>query len=532
MIVDVTEPGALDVPRTTVVVVGSGAAGIAVAEQLSRSGRAVLLLESGDDNVGTDRTASLDDLNAGESTALPYRLAEGRTRMLGGTTELWHGQCMRLHDLDLADRPWIGADAWPLTPGDLAPWYDRAETWLGVSGRGYGRERWDEHPSLPPLAWDAERLLHDFTEYMTDPMVGRTRRPALEASSLVRVVLHATVTRVVLGPDGVTGVEVAGPDGGRRVVEVDDVVLAAGGLENPRLLQLSDPDGVGLGTGRWHTGRYLQDHPIIRTAEVLPRDHRILQDRYIVLHEGRRRLFPKVRLAPGVQREQGLLDATAIFVHDHESASLDAARRLVLAARSRRRPEHVGRDLLAAARAPVPVVRDTSRRYARGLASGTRPSHVWLQLWIEQAPDAERRILLGPSLDRFGQRRAEVRWSATDQELETSRRMTRWIGEDLERLGVASIRELPAMTDDDAWRASVVDAFHPAGTTRMSADPTAGVVDPDLQVHGVRGLHVLGGSAFPTSGYANPTLTIVALALRLGQHLADRTADRAPVSAG
>ncbi len=519
MIVDVTTPSSLQIPSDAVLVVGSGAAGIALAEHLAAAGRYVVVLESGDDNTGVSRQSDLDDLNIGDSTALPYRLAEGRTRTLGGTTELWHGQCMRLHDVDLADRPWVSGPGWPLSSADLAPWYSRAESWLGVSGNGYGVERWQEHPSLPPVQWDETRLLHDFTEYMADPMVGRTHRPALAAAERIRVVLHATVTRVVTAGGAVTGVEITTPDGQRRVVDAALVVLAAGGLENARLLQLSDPDGVGVGTGRWHTGRYLQDHPIIRTAEVLPRDHRLLQDRYIVLHKGRRRLFPKVRLSPAVQQEHGLLDATAIFVHDHDSPALDAARRLVLAARSRRLPDNIRGDLAAAARAPVPVVRDAYRRYARGLASGTRPSHVWLQLWIEQAPDPERRILLGDSLDRFGQRRAEVRWSVTDQELETSRQMTRWIAADLGRLGVASVRELSPMTDDQAWRSSVVDAFHPAGTTRMSADPTDGVVDTDLQVHGVRGLHVVGGSVFPTSGYANPTLTIVALALRLSEHL-------------
>lgn len=520
MIVDVATPGSLNVPQDAVVVIGSGAAGIALAEDLARRGRPVVVFESGDDNTGATRDAALDDLNVGDSTGLDYRLAEGRARILGGTTELWHGQCVRLHDLDVVDRPWVAPGVrWPYGLSELEPWYTRAEQWLGVSGRGYGAERWAEHPSLPPLAWDERYLLHDFTEYMADPMIGRAHRPGLVSAPGIKVVLRATVARLLVDDDRVTGVEIATPEGRRERVDATDVVLAAGGVENARLLQLSDPDGVGIGLGRLHTGRYLQDHPIIRTAEVLPHDHRVLQDRYIVLHKGRRRLFPKVRLSPEAQREHGLLDATAIFVHDHESPALDAARRLVLAARSRRAPAHPLRDLVAAAKAPTPVVRDTYRRYVRGLASGTRPSHVWLQLWIEQAPDPERRVVLGAARDRFGLRRTEVRWSASDQELETSRRMTRWVAADLARLGVADVRELPAMTDDDAWRRSVIDAFHPAGTTRMSVERGDGVVDPDLQVQGVRGLHVVGGSVFPTSGYANPTLTIVALALRLGEHL-------------
>jgi choline dehydrogenase-like flavoprotein len=126
---------------------------------------------------------------------------------------------------------------------------------------------------------------------------------------------------------------------------------------------------------------------------------------------------------------------------------------------------------------------------------------------------------LARTRDSLGLQQAVVHWRCDDEELATTRRLTRWIAEDLERLGIARVRELPAMWDDGAWRASVRDGFHPAGTTRMADDPRHGVVDPNLQVHGVRGLYVVGASVFPTSGYANPTLTVVALAFRLVAHL-------------
>lgn len=126
---------------------------------------------------------------------------------------------------------------------------------------------------------------------------------------------------------------------------------------------------------------------------------------------------------------------------------------------------------------------------------------------------------LGGTRDAMGSKQMSVNWWCGDEEMATSRRFTRWIDDDLRRLGVGRLDLLAPMHDDDAWRAEVKDAAHPAGTTRMSATPVDGVVDPDLQVHGVTGLFVAGSSVFPTSGYANPTLTIVALALRLAGHL-------------
>ncbi|MEJ5945297.1 FAD-dependent oxidoreductase [Pseudokineococcus basanitobsidens] len=508
-----------------VVVVGSGAAGIALALALGDAGRRVLLLESGGDVADPTALGRGEALNGGVADALPYEgLDVGRARVLGGTTQLWHGQCMRLHDLDLRPRSWVARSGWPLRPAELEPWYVRAERWLDVSGEGYGEARWAEHPHLPPLGWDPSHLLHDFTEYLRQPHLGTEHRDRLAGHQGVEVLLHATVARIRTEGGATAGLEVVLPDGTRRDLAAAEVVLAAGTIENARLLQLSDPDGVGLGDGREHTGRYLQDHPIIRTAEVLPHDFHVLQDRYVVLRRGGRRLFPKVRLSPLAQEEHGLLDATAVFVHEHDSPGLEASRRLLHAARERRLPPRALRELAIAATAAPGVARTAYRRLAKGMAIGERPSNVWLQLWVEQAPDPARRVRLADELDAHGLPRARVTWTCDDLELETTRRMTRWVAQDLERLGVAAVRELPAMTDDAAWRSTVTDAAHPAGTTAMAEHAAAGVVGTDLEVHGVRGLSVVGGSVFPTSGYANPTLTIVALALRLAERLGAREA--------
>lgn len=517
MIVDFRIVGAAGFPSATTVIIGAGAAGLAVALALGDRGRHVIVLESGG---AAGSSAGADSLNDGTTGEVPYAgLVQGRARGLGGTTTLWHGQCMRLHSLDLAERPWVAGSGWPLTLDQLAAYYDAAERWLDVSGRGYGEQRWMEHPRLPPLPWDPEHLLHDFTEYTPQPSLAQRHRTRLRHHDAVHVVLNATATRILLDGERVCGVEVRGPDGQQARVGVQHLVVACGALESARLLQLSDPAGIGLGTGRQHTGRYLQDHPIIRTAEVLSPDYRVLQDRYVVLHRQGRRLFPKVRLAPTAQERHRLLDATAVFVHEHTSPALTAARGLVLAARARRRPERPLHDVVAALRGAVPVLSTAYRRNVQGLATAQRPAHVWLQLWLEQAPDPDRRVTLGAGRDALGLRQAHVDWSCRDQELETSRLMTRWIGSDLERMGVATLRELAPMRDDTAWRRSVSDAAHPAGTTRLSRSPREGVVDLDLQVHGTAGLYVVGGSVFPTSGYANPTLTIVALALRLAEHL-------------
>lgn len=521
MILDYRDLPALPSSPADVVVVGSGAAGLPLALALAGEGRSVVVVESGGDVLAPGAVERSAHLNEGVVVGMSYDLVDGRARVLGGTTELWRGQCMRLHEIDMRARPWVAHSGWPLAPGDLVKHYAAAERWLGVTGLGYGAGRWHEHPRLEPLAWDERRLLHDFTEFAPDPFLGRRYRRRLERLSSLRVVLHATAARVLLDDSGAAaGVEVVGRDRSRKVVLGRRVVLAAGAIENARLLQLSDEAGVGLGAGRELTGRFLVDHPVIRTAEVLSRDYRVLQDRFIALHKRRRKLFPKVRLAPEAQEEHGLLDATAVFLHEHDDASFEALRRLLDVARARRRTDDLVGDSLRALRSPWLALRDAYRRLARGMATGVRPSHVWLQLWLEQVPDPESRVTLADSVDAVGLRRVRVDWRCGVQEMETGRQLTRFVAEDLRRLGIGEVRELPAMWDDAEWHGSLRDAAHPAGTTRMSVSPRQGVVDPDLRVHGVPGLFVVGSSVFPTSGYANPTLTIVALALRLAARLA------------
>ncbi|MDT0260277.1 FAD-dependent oxidoreductase [Jatrophihabitans lederbergiae] len=136
-----------------VLVVGSGAAGLALAQRVSESGRSVVVLESGGDLTATsDPGTDTADLNEGLNLGLAYTgLRDGRSRNLGGTTQLWHGQCMRLHPIDVRPRPWVPHSGWPIALTDLDEHYAAAERWLGVTGRGYGPERWQEHPELAPL---------------------------------------------------------------------------------------------------------------------------------------------------------------------------------------------------------------------------------------------------------------------------------------------------------------------------------------------------------------------------------------------
>lgn len=159
-----------------------------------------------------------------------------------------------------------------------------------------------------------------------------------------------------------------------------------------------------------------------------------------------------------------------------------------------------------------------------GLAAGvyrrlTDQRVLWFGANTEQVPNPESRVTLAAERDAVGVPRPKLDWQLTMQDKEATRRACRMVGEELARLGIGRMRlDDWLLADGDDWQGLDV-RYHHMGTTRMSDDPKQGVVDADCRVHGIDNLYIAGSSVFPTSGYANPTLTIVAMAIRLADHL-------------
>ncbi len=161
------------------------------------------------------------------------------------------------------------------------------------------------------------------------------------------------------------------------------------------------------------------------------------------------------------------------------------------------------------------------RRYAQGKLTPTPPNLIRLRISLEQAPNSVSRVSLSRKRDALGLNQARVDWRLTDLERRTAETMTKTVDAEFRRLGLGQLRVACWLINNDSedWAKNFIEAYHHMGTTRMAEDPKKGVVNSDCQVHGVAGLYIAGGSVLPTSGYANPTLTIIALALRLADHL-------------
>lgn len=513
--------------RADVCVVGAGAAGIALAHRLLGTRTEVVVLER-----GGPRTT--EESSAGEIVGMrPDALTAGRGSGLGGTTGLWAGQCLPAEPEAFAERPWVAHSGWPFPRAELEPLYRRAEAALQLEGEVYDERVWDAFGvARPPV--EPRRVAHRFTVWCPEPHLGRLYRRRLAASSNVRVLLHAGATEIVTTPAGdrVDCVRAATPEGKAVRVRAETCVLCAGTVENARLLLASNAvHAAGIGNRHDVVGRFLQDHPNGHCATVGTDDPARLQRLYGMFYRGGVRYLPRLVLAPELQRSEEVLGCAAYPVfHFGEASGLEAARRVYRAARGRRRPPRLGRELAAMARDAPALAASAGRRVRHGRAAIAVPARVTLQTHAEQAPDPASRVTLTRRRDALGVPLPRVDWRLGELDRRTAAVMVEETGRQFRRLGLGGVRPEP-------WLAAgppaghLRDSYHQMGTTRMGTDPRTSVVDPDGGVHGVTGLFVTGASVFPVGGFANPTLTIVALAIRLGDRLEGRGRPGSPAGA-
>jgi choline dehydrogenase-like flavoprotein len=513
--------------ETDICVIGAGAAGIAIAHSLIGSGLRVAVLESG----GFDGEPATQALAAGTLRG-PGRepIDVSRLRQFGGSTNHWAGWCRPLDAVDFQARPGMPGSGWPIARATLDPFYARAmalcelgpDDWADIAG-------W--MPDAPPF--DPARLALRLFQVSPPTRFGETYRAALQAAANVTVHLHANATELLTDAEArrVERVSVRSLDGGSFSVTAREVVLATGGLENARLLLLSRRTrATGLGNGDDMVGRYFMDHPWVPLAGLVrftaPVPPLLLGEQPLRGTSAFASLYPSPALLRLPRDPIG--NFRAVFTPlARVSEGLDSLRALLGAAAGLTWPAdawaHLGRIL-----ADADLAADRMYRRLTGAATspfttpprlGAPPRGAIIDLNLEQAPNPDSRVTLGHDRDALGQPRLVVDWRLGETERRTFAAALHLLGLEFGRLGLGRVNVAAAET----WPpADLRGSRHHMGTTRMSTSPRSGVVDSDCRVHGMANLSIAGSSVFPTSGPANPTLTIVALALRLADSLRRR----------
>ncbi|MCB1907361.1 MAG: GMC family oxidoreductase [Rhodocyclaceae bacterium] len=486
-------------------IIGAGPAGITVARQFAGTGTRVCLVEAG----GLERDEQDQAMYDGECVGIDYPLRESRLRYFGGSSNHWGGFCRPLDGIDFARRDWVPHSGWPFDRDVLTPYYAKACELVEIApARFADRDYWQRAggEQLPQPA--TGRIQMRYVHFSPPTRFGQRYRADLEGAGNLQVLLHANVACIHASADGraVTSLDIRTRNGRSHRLRARCFVLASGGLENPRLLLLSDSvNPAGLGNDHDLVGRFFMEHPhLSKFAEAVVADLRRLPRIYRqqMLIDGR---HGQAAFNPSEHwlREQRLLNATFMGGIGTTYASDDVA--------SDDRAGQRQRMLRAA------------RPWLGGGAPGAPLGHVFsLGCACEQAPDPDSRVSLADDTDALGLRRLRLDWRLGELDRRSMVAHVRSLAQELGALGVG--RTQVRIADDGRWPPRVDGGNHHMGTTRMHSDPRQGVVDADCRVHGVDNLYVAGSSLFPTSGAANPTLTIVALALRLADHLSGRLA--------
>lgn len=511
---DAAIPGEQEID-TDVCVVGAGPAGITIARELDRHGIRACLLESGGENVERRRQAQSRGESDGSPIHLPHR---SRVRAFGGT--LRHPRILGgggwaarpLDPIDFEVRPGMPDSGWPFGRRRLMPYYERALRACGLPSRDWEGGSPSDEPRLDDSPARGSEVESTVFQFSTADF--QDTHETLAASSTVRLLLRRRVAEVTVDENGrrVETVVAVRDDRGRVVVRPRLVVFAAGGIENARLL-LAARGGRGLGNEHDVVGRYFAERLTLPVGHIAPSGTGSLDDD-VTFFDRRDGVSGAVRIAEGVQRERGLRNSAFALVPRPASLVTPGVRSLATLRKATGR-----RPLVDGAGTHVRNVLTGARDVADFVMSQvtTRPGVLILRAQGEQAPNRDSRITLGSRRDDLGAPVARVTWRTAEADYRALQSSVDIVDGALRAGGFGPVRSTL-----DSHPATLVEGnHHHLGATRMHTDPRKGVVDPNCRVHSVDNLYIAGCSVFPTYGLSNPTLTIVALAFRLAEHLRD-----------
>jgi glycine/D-amino acid oxidase-like deaminating enzyme len=547
--------------ETDVVVVGAGPIGIATALELAGSGVRVALVESGIEHL--DHAAQdLAALDSRQDDHFHSRSELTVRRQVGGASAMWGGRCVKFDPIDFEDRPLTAQATWPIGYEDVEPYLARACGWAVCGEAAFNARdipeiaRQDMVPGLP----DEGVRTTDLERWALPTRFGREYAAALRESRWVTLWTGLTCTEIVTteAGDSVDHLVIKTLDGRQGRVVATDYVIATGGLEATRLLLVSNrhhPSGLGNAGG--HLGRWYMSHVEARVAAVQFASDEVIYE-YERDNDG---VYVRRRFTfdPDLQRELGMPNAAVWLVNAsisdpaHGSGILSGVYltlispvgRFMLAEAIREAHtktdgsprilahlRNIVRDLFPSIRFAVTFAHARFFRKGRkapGFFVKSADNRYPLHYHGEHLPHWESYVELTDELDALGMPRLRTHTHFSDADYEGVRQAMVLIDEHLRRHGAGHVE----------WQTGDVESsvhaylgeragFHQAGTTRMSKTPDSGVVDAQLEVHGVRGLYVASTSVLPTSSQANPTLLGIALGVRLAERLAEARMEGVP----
>lgn len=529
--------------QADICIVGAGVAGISIAREFIGRSEKVVLLEGG----GLEFTKSLRNLptvlrrhflgeqaltrghNAGEPY---YPLRFTRVRAFGGSSRAWHERrgvhARPLDAVDFETRDGLPEHGWPIDRAQLIPYYERAQEVCGLGPFAYEAKTWETQGYGAPLPLNPELVESVIFKFGRRSKFDRYEDDFARAGN-VNLVLHATAVNLADEGGRVQRIDCATLTGNRFRVQARTFVVAAGAIETARLLLASrDSQPAGIGNNRDLVGRCFMEHPDAAVGYLIPHPELDRSAFRLYQHQpaGENLTVEAMfKLSDATLRKERLLNSVLRLQPTYQSGMTAAVR----SAQVVRRSVHFGVPTPGLAKHALRSVLGAPQiiRHYATWRSG-RPSEVFgIDVMAEQTPSTSSRVRLARRRDRLGVPTTILDWQLTNLDWDSIRRTVEIFGHAVREAGVGTV--ISTLEGKD-YPPAVYGNWHHLGTTRMHCDPAHGVVNENCRVHEMTNLYIAGGSVFPTGGYANPSLTIVALSLRLADHLKSASNRRPIVS--
>ena len=545
MLIDARSLPNNEIIKTDICIVGAGTAGISLAKELIGQRFRVCLLESG----GLDPDLETQKLYWGENIGLPYfTLDTARARYIGGSSNRWHvaignnslGARMRpLDEIDFEKRDWIPYSGWPFEKSHLDPYYERAQSICEIEPFTYDVEHWEDSSRTPRLPLIGDRLktiIFKFGE--RDPFI-KYYPEEIKRAENITTYLHANVIEIETDEPAktVTRLSVGTLQKNRFWVSAKVFILAAGGIEIPRLLLISNKrQKSGLGNQNDLVGRFFMEHLHFWSGIFVPSDPNIFNSTTLYNNIHRTNGIPiigKLALTDKALRKEKMVNHCVqlipsialnsilcpFFYPSISSEGVGSAKILASAIRGGNIPgdfaKHLSNVLTAIDDVTITAYRKIRNKFCK-VFNKKRIRMFRLAHMSEQTPNPNSRVILSEERDSLGLNRVRLNWQVSPMDILSAIRTQKIINEELLHAGLGRVY---IQMKDETPPSDLHGGYHHMGTTRMHKDPKKGVVDENCMVHGISNLFIAGPSVFPTGGYANPVLTTVALAVRLADHL-------------
>lgn len=501
---DTKHPDSFLIPSAEVVIVGAGAAGILLSVKLTAQGKSVLLLESG--NFFEDQKKQ--KLNEVQQTGKILNNAIwGRKRIIGGTTTAWGGQSLPFTPMDFENREWVQNSGWPVSYDEMISFYDEANLFMGIDTMNYST---DIFPKISIKKPDIDPDVFDFhvSKWAHQPNFYLLYKTTLDKK--VTVIYNAQVNSILkTDSDTVSGVVLSNFKNCRFNISAKTLIIAAGTIETNRILLNNN-----LGNHSGWLGKSFMDHPCIEIGLVRNKNTYTLQ-RVFNTHIWKGNKYSiRLSLAKKFQMQNKVLNCSASIMFQFSSESFDPYGELKAF-----KKDFNLRHLLKISGSIFSIFKSSwaylfKRFYYKAGAIAK------LSLMTEQEPSIQSYISLSDKRDEFGIPEALINWHITPKTWNTIIEVSAALKTQIEHLGLGEVELYNHIKENfPCWSDELSDVCHHMGGSKMSITPRDGVVNKNLQVWGASNLYVCSCAVFPTSSHSNPTLTMLALACRLADHL-------------